>query len=159
MIVIADTSPINYLVLIEHIDVLHELYGRVVIPNAVYAELQDERAPQAVKEWVKNHPPWLEVRLVSGSMDETLEDFGPGEREAIQLAEQLRADAVILDELNGRKAAVQRKLRVTGTVGVLDEAAEIALLNFPEAIKRLRLTNFREPRKLVEKLLRKYEKE
>jgi predicted nucleic acid-binding protein len=47
MIVIADTSPINYLVLIEQIEVLPKLYGRILIPPSVYEELQSVRNPVA----------------------------------------------------------------------------------------------------------------
>lgn len=39
MIVVADTSPINYLVLIEQIGILPKMYGRVVIPHTVREEL------------------------------------------------------------------------------------------------------------------------
>lgn len=48
-VVIADTSPlINYLVLINAIDPLPRLYGRVLIPNEVFQELQEQGAPQPV---------------------------------------------------------------------------------------------------------------
>ena len=40
MIVVSDTSPINYLVLVEQIDRLRDLYRRVIIPSSVYEELQ-----------------------------------------------------------------------------------------------------------------------
>jgi predicted nucleic acid-binding protein len=62
MIVISDTSPLNYLILIECIDVLPELYGRVVIPEGVLAELQRESTPQVVKKWIAAHPDWLEMQ-------------------------------------------------------------------------------------------------
>jgi predicted nucleic acid-binding protein len=52
MIVISDTSPINYLILIECVNVLPELYGRVVIPEGVFEELQRLSTPQVVREWV-----------------------------------------------------------------------------------------------------------
>jgi predicted nucleic acid-binding protein len=45
MIVVADTTPINYLILIEEIDILAKLYGRVVIPRVVREELQRPRTP------------------------------------------------------------------------------------------------------------------
>ena len=47
MIVVADTSPINYLILIEEIDILTKMYGRVVIPHTVYEELLRGSAPHA----------------------------------------------------------------------------------------------------------------
>jgi hypothetical protein len=41
------------------------VYGRVLIPQAVFGELQDEGTPPQVKEWVATHPIWLEVQTVS----------------------------------------------------------------------------------------------
>jgi hypothetical protein len=51
MIVVADTSPINYLILIDQIHVLQALFGQVVIPGAVHAELLAPRTPQTVRLW------------------------------------------------------------------------------------------------------------
>ena len=51
MVVVADTSPINYLVLITQIDLLKELYTRVLIPPAVLAELKHPAAPKSVRDW------------------------------------------------------------------------------------------------------------
>ena len=56
MIVIADTSPINYLIWIAQIDVLPKLYGRILIPSSVYDELTDDDAPEAVRKWIAEAP-------------------------------------------------------------------------------------------------------
>jgi len=61
MIVIADTTPLHYLVLLNHADILRELYGRVIIPEAVFGELQVDRTPATVKQWIASCPDWLEV--------------------------------------------------------------------------------------------------
>jgi hypothetical protein len=58
-------NPLNYLVLIDQAQLFPRLYGRVLIPQAVYDELQQERTPAAVREWVANHSAWLEVKQVS----------------------------------------------------------------------------------------------
>ncbi len=50
MIVVSDTSPLSYLVLIEEVEVLPAIFGRVVIPPAVVEELQAPGAPDAVKD-------------------------------------------------------------------------------------------------------------
>ena len=63
MIVVADTSPINYLILIEEIDILPKIYGSVVIPHTVREELLRASAPQLVRSWVDHLPIWLEVRV------------------------------------------------------------------------------------------------
>ncbi len=84
MIVISDTSPINYLLQISLIGLLPELFGRVLIPNAVYAELQHPAAPQVVSDWILKLPDWVDIRTVSVP-DPSLE-LGAGEQEAIALA-------------------------------------------------------------------------
>jgi predicted nucleic acid-binding protein len=61
-VIISNTTPINYLILIDHITVLRDLYGHVLIPQAVFAELQNVGTPAKVKAWVASHPAWLEVR-------------------------------------------------------------------------------------------------
>jgi predicted nucleic acid-binding protein len=61
MVVVADTSPINYLVLIEQIDLLTRLYARILIPPAVLEELKHPLAPKPVRAWACDTPKWLEI--------------------------------------------------------------------------------------------------
>jgi len=56
MIVIADTGPINYLILIGEIEVLPPLYHRVAVPPSVCEELKRPRAPEAVRTWIAQPP-------------------------------------------------------------------------------------------------------
>lgn len=49
-VVVADTSPLNYLVLIGEIDLLRRLYGRVVVPSEVVAELTDRGAERPIAD-------------------------------------------------------------------------------------------------------------
>jgi predicted nucleic acid-binding protein len=142
-VIISNTTPINYLVLIDHIVVLHQLYTRVIIPQAVFGELQEEGTSPKVKEWVAMHPDWLEVRTVSIPLDASLAFLDVGEREAIRLATELEADALIIDEPEGREAAKRQGLRVIGTLWVLYDAAEAGLCNLAQAYERLQQTTFR----------------
>jgi predicted nucleic acid-binding protein len=64
MIVVADTSPLNYLVLIDEIDLLPALFGQVIVPQAVFQELQHPRTSRKVREWAAHLPAWLELRTV-----------------------------------------------------------------------------------------------
>jgi predicted nucleic acid-binding protein len=48
MIVIADTSPLHYLILLEHAEVLQHLYGCVIIPEAIVQELHAQKTPAVV---------------------------------------------------------------------------------------------------------------
>jgi len=151
MIDVADTSPLNYLVLI---DLLHRLYGRVLIPQAVLSELQDPETPLAVVEWIERPPAWLEVRHVTARPEESGEELDRGEREAIALAEEYKPDVLLLmDEDAGRLEARRRVIPTTGTLGVLDDAAARGLVDRRAAVERLRGTNFRAVGSLLEWLL------
>ncbi len=153
MIVIADATPLHYLILFNHADVLRELYGRVIIPEAVLKELQALKTPTAVKQWVMSRPAWLEVRQVSVPQDLTLRELDAGEREAIALAEKLMADANVLDDKAARREAERRNLRVIGTVRVLYDAAEAGLVDLPKALGQLETAGFYLDAKLVQFLL------
>ena len=149
ILVVSDTSPINYLVLINAVDALR-IFDRVVIPNAVYAELTAKDSPKAVSDWVKSPPTWLEVR--SPQKPQSL-GLDAGETEALALAKELKAFAVLLDERQARKVARQHGLPVTGTLAVLEKAASAGLIDLPSAIQRLRKTNFRSHPRLLKDLL------
>ena len=155
MIVVADSSPLNYLVLINEIRILHELFGRVVVPEAVVRELQSPQTPPKVAEWMAARPKWLDVQSPSApTADPDLERLGAGEREAIQYAFEHRADALLLiDEGKGRREATRRQIRIIGTLGILKLAAERDLLNLPAAIERLTKTTFHVTPALLRRLL------
>jgi predicted nucleic acid-binding protein len=122
---------------------LPALYGQVLIPAAVFQELQHAGTPAAVFGWAQQLPPWVEVREVFFQPDSTLDGLGPGEREAIQLAERESADLLLMDERLGVRLAQQHGLAVTGTLGILVQAAARRLVDMDEAIQRLQRTTFR----------------
>lgn len=138
MIVVADTGPIHYLILSGQIELLHRLYGEVLLPEAVRQELAHPRAPQEVRQWLAAPPPWVSIR--SPKTNSGFERLGPGEREALRLALEIRADLVLMDESLGRRLANQSNLPVKGTLGVLEEAAFKLNLQLDQAIEQLRQT-------------------
>jgi predicted nucleic acid-binding protein len=85
-----------------------------------------------------------------------MEGLDEGETAAIALATSLRADLLLMDDRKGVIVARGMGLRVTGTLGVLDIAAQRGLVNFAEAIDRLRRTSFRIPDALLDSLLKKH---
>ncbi len=152
MIVVADTSPLNYLILIERIHILETLYQQGIIPPAVQAELLSEEAPTRLRTWISDPPVWIEVRSpVPTYRDSIL--LGPGESEAIALAEQIGAHRIMMDESLGRIEAQSRHLEVIGTLGVLREAHQAGLLNLAHAIERLKTTSFRISPKVLQAIL------
>src|SRR5712691_11655564 len=116
MVVVADTSPVNYLVLIDQIEILPRLYTRILIPPAVLAELKHPVAPSPVRGWVAHPPAWLEVLTPKSSIIVEQLDFG--EREAIALATEMHVEVLLMDEQAGRQEAARRGLRVAGTLSV-----------------------------------------
>lgn len=141
MVIVADTSPVNYLILIDQIAILPKLYARVLIPPAVFDELTHPAAPSPVREWTERHPVWLEVMSPKNTV--ALAQLDLGESQAIALAIELGAGVVLIDELAGRKEATRRGLKVAGTLSVLDDADQAGLIKFDEVVARLRKTTFR----------------
>lgn len=151
MIVISDTSPINYLVLIDEIELLPKLFGTIIIPQAVLSELQRTEAPKEVSAWLTTNPAWLELRTVS-EIDDTIA-LGTGEREAISLAKEINADLVLIDDKKAREAALERGLTVAGTLNVLELASVKNLLELRATFDKLQQTNFRVSQTLINEIL------
>ena len=85
-VVVADSSPLNYLTLIGSVDVLQRLYVAVVVPQQVISELIDPAGPHKVRDWASNLPDWIDVREAVVSSDD-MPHLDPGERAAIVLAQ------------------------------------------------------------------------
>lgn len=143
MIVVADTSPLNYLVLIDEVDLLPALFGGVLIPQAVFQEVKHPKAPTKVQQWISNLPAWLQVRTVASIPSPALMKLDVGEREAIQLALELGISTVLLDETDGRQEAENLHLEVRGTLGILERGAKLGKINFRQALSKLEQSNFR----------------
>jgi predicted nucleic acid-binding protein len=143
MIVVADTSPICYLILTGEIDLLPKLFTQVLAPQAVIAELLHEDASEAVRSWASDLPSWISAQENPAGVTVGMERLQAGERSAILLTESIKADLILLDEKPARRVASDRGLRVTGTLGVLGEAAARGLVDLAAAIDHLRKTNFR----------------
>ena len=129
MIIVSDTTPISELAKVNHLDLLPKLFGKVIIPQGVFNELQIGEHPAA--KLVQNLS-WLEVIKVNNQqlvkeLQETLK-LDLGESEAIALAEQIEASQLLIDEKAARKVAMAHKLPLIGTVGVLLLAKRRGLL-------------------------------
>jgi predicted nucleic acid-binding protein len=156
MIIASNTSPINYLILIGHINLLPELFQQIIIPQAVYSELSDASAPSPVQTWIATPPDWLKIQPVSQPSDAILDLLDPGERAAILLAQELNADLLLLDDMKARRTATERGLAITGILGILDQAATMKLIDLPAAVQNLQSTSFWASDSLFQKLLDKY---
>ena len=154
-VVVADATPLNYLILIDAVQVLPRIFEKIHVPVEVRDELIRVATPRAVRSWMEQPPQWLEVLAVPdvASEDVALQALDPGERAAIVLAESIHADLLLVDDRAGAILAQKRGLAVTGTLGVLDLASQAGLLRLHDVFVRLQKTNFRYPPSLLEMLL------
>ncbi len=133
MIVVSDTSAITSLAAVGYLFLLNELFGTVIIPEAVYDELFGPPVSAGAEEATSYN--WIQVKSVTDSKVNRLlavslqDELDKGESEAILLALELKADLMLMDERLGRAAAKRVGLRVTGVVGVLLKAKEQGLIN------------------------------
>jgi predicted nucleic acid-binding protein len=144
---VADTSPLNYLVLIESVDLLPRMFSRVFIPGAVKRELTCADTPPAVRSFVESPPPWLSVVETQNGLG--LGGLDDGEAEAIQIALDLGISTLLIDERNGYRVATSLGLEPVGLLGLLEFAAKNGWISFDEVIARLRRTTFRLSEKLI----------
>lgn len=128
MVVVADTTPLHYLVLIERVSVLPSLFGHVLIAPSVLDELSQPTTPQRVREWCAAPPAWLQVRAPAQSLSSLPAALGPGERDSLALAVESAATLVLIDDRAGRREARLLGLSTAGTLRVLATGAERACL-------------------------------
>jgi predicted nucleic acid-binding protein len=120
VIVVSNTSPITNLAAIGQFDLLQRIYGEIHIAEAVWSELNTGgiawpgRDAVAAAGWVRRHT----VNNVT-AVQVLLDDLDRGEAESIVLAIELGADALLLDEADGRHHAQRLGLRVVGVIGTL----------------------------------------
>jgi len=156
VIVIADASPLNYLIQMGLDRLLAEEYGTVLIPLAVARELNHSRTPLAVRRWMAAPPEWLRAVEVT-ELDRSLPvDLGRGEFEAISLALELDL-AVLMDDLWGRKEAALRSVKTAGTLAVLLEGALKGKLDLASALAELSALGFRMSDEIAGKTIELYE--
>jgi predicted nucleic acid-binding protein len=153
-VVIADTGPLNYLLLIDEIELLPRLFEAVHIPETVRDELAAGAAPPIVRDWITAPPSWLLISPVSAAMVAATK-LDQGEQAAIDLAITLKADLLLMDDRAGVRVALAQGFEVVGTFGILDQAARIGLIDLPTTLARLTATNFRVCSELIEALLGK----
>ena len=152
-LVVADTGPLNYLHLIGRIELLPALFTKVFVPHAVLREMSHPKAPEKVRQLAAHPPPWIVVQEPANVR--FLELLDDGEAHALSLALEIGADTVLIDEMDGRATAVSLGLGISGTLGVLERAAEAGLLHLPDVLADLRQTSFRAPAQIYDNMLAK----
>ena len=142
MVIVSDTTTISNLFLINRLDILQQLYGHIILPTAVFLELEKLETMGVSIHKIKNAD-WIEVKSVRNPdivllLSEVLDS---GEAVAIALARELKADLLIIDELKGRNYAKKMNIAIIGLVGILLQAKEETLIpNVKDILDELRDT-------------------
>jgi predicted nucleic acid-binding protein len=156
MIVVSDSSTLVSLAAIGQLHLLHEFFGRVILPGAVLSEvLAGGDGKPGFHELTTLG--WLEVIAVQDrNALQSLDYLDLGEAEAIVLAQELGADLLLMDELDGRQAAAARGLHLIGVLGLLSRAKlEGRIPAVKPLVQRLRAEmRFRISEALLQRVLR-----
>jgi predicted nucleic acid-binding protein len=158
MIAVSNTTPLRYLIAIGQDNLLGKLFEKVFVPPAVYEELTEARTPEFVRRRVLSLPNWFEVRKIPATVQASFPvSLHRGEREAILPAEQIRPDILLIDDQIGRTVALDHHLPLSGTLGVLERADVVGLLDdFSGVLDQLRTSGFFISEQLEQALLRRH---
>jgi predicted nucleic acid-binding protein len=156
-VVVSDTTPLHYLILIGQDSVLKTLYGQVIVPPAVLQELGHPAAPPAISAWAKTPPVWLTVQSPT-EIPARFDNLDFGERQALALAKEIQAELVLLDDKVARRFAESEAMKVKGTLGIVADAAKAGLLNFRVTVEALQRTTMHLEPQLAERIIAEYEK-
>lgn len=127
MIVVSDTTPLISLLKINRLDILEKLFGKVLIPLAVFNELTVDERFRLEADQIRRKK-FIVVKAVnnpeSASILKRATGLDQGESEAIVLTDELKADLLLMDEAKGRNVSTQMGIRIMGTIGILMAAYE-----------------------------------
>jgi predicted nucleic acid-binding protein len=129
MIVVSNTPPVTNLALIGRLDLLEQLYGALMIPDAVWQELVVKGAHLPSAQQIERAS-WLSVRTVTNRelVLSLRQDLDAGEAEAIALAMEMNADLLLIDERIGRESAQHLGVPYMGLIGVLVQCKQRGLI-------------------------------
>ncbi len=125
MILIADSSALVALSIVDKLDILEQLFGEVYVPRAVYQEVSKENKAEAykLKNYCKN-----KVLDIKSNVNFNI-SLGQGESEAIILYNEQNADFLLCDDKKAKKFAQNFGLKVIGSLGILLKAKEAKLIS------------------------------
>ena len=144
-IVISDTSTLILFHKIDEFILLQKVYGELIT------------TPEIAEEFGEELPDWIKIQSVS---DKKYQDFletqiDYGEASAIALATEYDDVLLILDDLKARKLATRLKFKITGTLGVINRAKQMSLIDkVKPLIDKLLLTDFRIADNIIKEILK-----
>lgn len=144
-VVISDTSCLILFHKIEELDLIRKVYDNI------------STTPEIAEEFSEQLPKWIKIKSVK---DKKYQEFletqvDSGEASAIALAKEMEEPLLLLDDLKARKLANKLNLKFTGTLGVINKAKQIGVINkVKPIIDKLLSTNFRISENIINELLK-----
>lgn len=132
--IIADTSCLIILTKIGALDLLFDVYGKIIT------------TPEIAEEYGTTLPSWIQINEVADkSRQQILEvQIDKGESSAIALALETPNSLLIIDDYKARKIAEKLALSFTGTIGVIVKAKKLGLIpSIKPILEKIKQTNFR----------------
>jgi len=128
--IVSNSSALINLARIGKLDLLQQLYGELIVPDAVWKEVVVEGSGQSGADDIKRAA-WIKTLTVTNKdlVWALRQDLDSGEAEAIALAIELQAELLLMDEHMGRETARHLGLCYTGIIGVLIEAKHKGLIH------------------------------
>lgn len=126
MTTVCNSTPIISLSSVGQFDILQQLFGEIVIAEAVYQELKAKQS----YGYHEIDAPFVRVMPVQGQAycDLLLKELDKGEAETIILAKELNASRVLIDENLGYRIARNAGLNVVRTLSILLKAKEAGII-------------------------------
>lgn len=154
MLVVSDSSPLNFLVRMNLREIPGQVFGQVWIPPQVAAELDAPNSPHEVRRFIESPPAWLRIEAPRSELH--LPKLDPGEVSAISLAVERKAEFVLIDDGPARRVAFALGLSVIGLLGVLGRASARGLIDFRESAARIP-ADYRIDQALLDKLIKQHQ--
>ncbi len=157
MIIVSDTTPLIGLASIGRLEILHELFGDVFIPQAVYDETVTYGREEGLAKQEVINASWIHVAQVQDrlAVNVLLDELDLGEVETIILAVELKADWVLINERKGRRKLSQLNISKIGTIGILLKAKELGLISVLKSeVESLQKTGFAVSQAVIEEVLK-----
>lgn len=126
MILVADSSALIALATCDSLNLLEDIFGKVLVPEAVYAEVTSLDKPQSerLRSYLKG-----KVRAVDMQRFIYLDAYADaGETQAMLLYKEVAADYLLIDDKRGRKVARINQIQTIGSLGVLLQAKRVGLI-------------------------------
>lgn len=142
MLVISNTSPLLNLAIIDHLHLIEQQFGEIIIPKGVFVELrisENLKGSQELRQAIEKG--WIKVQEVQNKAFVQLlrRELDLGETEAIALAIESKADLLLLDEREGRRIARNFNVKITGIMGIVLKAwHQEKIVSVEDVINQLR---------------------